>query len=190
MDILSHGLWAAAGAQGANETSPLRSRNKKINAYWALFWGMFPDLFAFTIPFVWLLWRVVTGEVHYGDWPRPEQVEPVGHEQWPMFQLASTLYRYSHSLVVFGIVAIAVLLYCYTLKKRIPFEMLGWPLHIFMDIPTHTYQFYPTPVFWPISEWRYDGVSWAHPEFLAVDYLLLVLVFGFFYWRRRTRRVR
>ncbi len=174
MDILSHGLWAAAGAHGS---SRLGSSNKRVHPWWAFFWGMFPDLFAFTVPFIALLWNILTGGMAVGDWPRPEQGEPPTAHQWPGLLLASTLYQYSHSLIIVLIVAVALLLYCYLRKKRFPLEMLGWPLHILLDIPTHTYQFFPTPALWPLSQWKFDGYSWAHPVFMVANYSALIIVF-------------
>ncbi len=177
MDILSHGLWAAAGAKGASGSSRLGSSNKKLNPYWAFFWGMFPDLFAFTLPVVWMLVNAAMGTLPQGGWPDRNGVEPGGHDGLPVMQLATTLYQYSHSAVVFAGVLLTVYLIVCSRKWRFPFEMLGWPLHILMDIPTHSYRFFPTPVLWPISQWKFDGTSWAHPVFMIVNYGLLVAVF-------------
>ncbi len=192
MDILSHGLWAAVGAKAANrKRSPClagrqalepmaigsRSNNKWLNPYWTFFWGMFPDLFAFTIPVLMLIGTILTGHMSLGDWPKPEHGEPPSNQAWQGLTLASTLYQYSHSLVIF--VLVMAVIYGVTKYRRVrfPLEMFGWFLHILMDIPTHTYAFFPTPVFWPISQWRFNGYSWAHPWLLAVDYGLLVLFF-------------
>jgi len=177
MDILSHGLWAAAGAKGVNTSSPLRSRDKELNPYWAFFWGVFPDLFAFTIPFILLLWNIVTGHMALRDWPRPEHGEPPAGGHWPGLQLATTLYQYSHSLIIFVIVILTVWGVVQYRRRQFPLEMFGWLLHILMDIPTHSYRFFPTPVFWPISQWKFDGISWAHPLFMAVNYGLLIVIF-------------
>jgi len=38
-----------------------------------------------------------------------------------------------------------------------------WYVHIALDIPTHTLQFFPTPVFHPISDAMFDGVRWSTP---------------------------
>ncbi|MBI5135240.1 hypothetical protein HZA86_03345 [Candidatus Uhrbacteria bacterium] len=177
MDILSHGLWAAAGAKGASGSSRLGSSNKKLNPYWAFFWGMFPDLFAFAIPVVWVLINAAMGTLPQGGWPGRNEFEPSAHDGLPVMKLATTLYQYSHSAVVFTGVLLVVCLIARSQKWRFPLEMLGWPLHILMDIPTHSYRFFPTPVLWPISQWKFDGVSWAHPLFITVDYGLLVIVF-------------
>ena len=38
-----------------------------------------------------------------------------------------------------------------------------WYVHIALDIPTHTLQFFPTPVFHPLSDAMFDGVRWSTP---------------------------
>ena len=38
-----------------------------------------------------------------------------------------------------------------------------WYVHIALDIPTHTLQFFPTPVFHPLSDAMFDGVRWSNP---------------------------
>ena len=186
MDIFSHGLWAAAGAKGVNGSSRLGSSNKQFNPYWAFFWGMFPDLFAFTIPFILLFWSMLAGETALRDWPRPERGEPPASNHWAGVQIASTLYPYSHSLVIFTIVVLIVWGIAHWRKRRMPLEMFGWLLHILIDIPTHTYRFFPTPAFWPISQWKFDGFSWANPVFMVVNYGLLVILF---LWLRRKKRI-
>ena len=51
MDIFAHSLWANALARKGKET--LEKKGKPpINIAWATFFGVFPDLFAFTIPFI------------------------------------------------------------------------------------------------------------------------------------------
>lgn len=177
MDILSHGLWAAAGGKALSNRPSTGSGNNRLNLKWSFFWGMFPDLFAFTVPVIWMLFNAAMGTLPQGGWPGRNEFEPSAHDGLPVMRLATTLYQYSHSIIVFAIVATVLLFYCSRAGKRTPLEMLGWPLHILMDIPTHSYRFFPTPVFWPISQWKFDGFSWAHPVFMAVNYGLLVVVF-------------
>lgn len=180
MDIISHGLWATAAGKTLNLKRPKENR---LNVWRVFFWGMFPDLFAFTIPFIWFFFNIFTGQMHFADFPRPEQTEP----PWPgnsMLGLASGLYNISHSLIIFALVFAAA----YFIFKKRSFELLGWPLHILMDIPTHTYRFFPTPVFWPISGAKFSGISWADPIFLLVDYGALLAVF--LYLRRKERKLK
>lgn len=160
MDIFSHGLWAAAGAHGVN----LKTKTK-VSVWKTGAWGMFPDLFAFTIPFIWM---IVTG-IRYIE----RGVEPASGDGQVMSQVAHGLYNISHSLVVFAI----VFGLAWLIRKRPVWEMSGWLLHILIDVPTHSYRFYPTPVLWPISEWKFNGFSWGQAWFMVLDISALAIVY-------------
>jgi hypothetical protein len=180
MDIFSHGLWAGALAEGLNQSHRLpKNKVGRLHFGWTVWWGLFPDLFAFALPFTFLIFHQLTG---YGpDFQFPAQ-EPVPAFQAKIFQLVSIQYGMSHSLVVFAFVfGIIVLLRG---KRRVPWEMLGWCLHILMDIPTHSYRFYPTPFLWPISMIKFNGFSWATPWFIITDYSLLIIVYLYLGYRR------
>ena len=61
--------------------------------------------------------------------------------------------------------------------KRPRYELLGWTLHILIDIPSHSATFYPTPFLWPISDYRFlSGVSWSNPTYMVINYSLLAVV--------------
>lgn len=83
MDIVSHGLWAGAAYKAIN-----LKREKAFNIWFAAFWGVFPDLFAFSIPFLWIFWQLFSGNSHFSDLPRLHEVEPVKPDTLPIFQLA------------------------------------------------------------------------------------------------------
>ncbi|MBI5389515.1 metal-dependent hydrolase [Candidatus Woesearchaeota archaeon] len=181
MDILAHGLWSAACAKFAH------LKSVKISIWWSVFWGVFPDLFAFTIPFVWMFWNLLFGGFSFADFPRPEHTEPLTQAKLPaVFEIASHLYNISHSLVIFALVFFLVwMMYALWKKQHLfktlpPLVMLAWLLHILIDIPTHTYRFYPTPALWPISGAMFDGISWGTPWFMVLNYGVLVAVYLFF----------
>jgi len=176
MDILAHGLWAGAAGRAIN----LKKKNP-LKVWWAVFWGLMPDLFAFGPAFLWLGWSLVVGNLSMADWPRPEKIEPIGHESWPIFQLANSLYNISHSLAIFLLMAGLVAFFA----KKIPWEMGGWLLHILIDIPTHSYKFYPTPFLWPFSNWKFDGWSWGNLEFMIINYSLLALAYLILFLKKR-----
>ncbi len=69
------------------------------------------------------------------------------------------------------------------LARRIVFELLGWLLHILIDIPTHSFRYYATRFLWPLSDFRIDGIAWWTPWFWGVTYGALVLVY-FAIWRK------
>ena len=175
MDIFSHGLWAGAAYKAIN-----RKAKKPFNIKMAAFWGVFPDLFAFTIGFVWLFGNLIFGRMSFSDFPRPGEVEPAPQDTLPIFRLTSTLYSISHSAIVFLIVFGVVFL----ILRRPLWELGGWFIHILLDIPTHSYQFYPTPFLWPLSGWKFDGFFWGTPWFLILNYSAIIIA----YWLLRRKK--
>lgn len=171
MDILAHTLWANAGARGANILTEKKGKKFKISPAWTGFFGVAPDFFAFTAPFLIWFWRIIFGPASWSDFGRHHLENSSG------FDLASYLYQWSHSLVIFAIVFVLV----WVIYKRPRYELLGWLLHILIDIPSHSIDFYPTPFLFPISEYRFPyGVSWGNSVFMIVNYSLLALVWGYF----------
>lgn len=168
MDILSHALWAGAAYKAANK----KAKNP-LNVWLAGFWGIFPDLFAFAAGFAWLFGNMVFGDMSFADLPRPGEFEPAPQDTLPIFRLTSLLYSISHSVIIFFIVFGIV----FVIFRRPIWVLGGWFIHILLDIPTHSYQFYPTPFLWPISDWTFDGFSWATLWFLIPNYAAIVIVF-------------
>lgn len=176
MDIIAHGLWSGAVYQAVK-----RKTKKPLNIGWAVFWGIFPDLFAFAIPFIWIWWSRFFGNAAF-SFPRPGISEPPVLNS-PPFLLAEKLYAISHSaivfLVVFGIV--------YVIVRRPVWELGGWLFHVLIDIMTHTYRFFPTPFLWPISTFKLSGISWGAPWFMALNYGSIAVVYFFLYkFRKRN----
>jgi len=180
MDIFSHGLWAGVAAKGLNK----REGKPRINVWVMALWGMFPDLFSFTITFMWLIWGLVFGGLALGQFGtnHPPLAEPLSQNTAWVFHLSGVLYNVSHSLIIFAIVFFAVWAYF----KQARLELLGWLLHILIDVPTHTYVFYPTPVFWPVFDWKFSGFSWGQPWFIILNYSLLLVVYV---WLLRKMKV-
>lgn len=156
---------------------------RRFNVVATMLWGVFPDVFAFGVPFAVIVWSVAFGDAQFGDFRPPHIGEPMNNEALQMFRLSSALYNVSHSLIIFS----AVFFGAWAYFKQVRLELLGWLLHILIDIPTHTYAFFPTPIFWPILDWKFDGFYWGQMWFLIVDVLLLLLVYGVL-WHRRERR--
>ncbi len=180
MDILAHTLWANYGARGANRLITKKNQKKekpipKLNVAWASFFGVFPDLFAFTIPFVITFWKILSGSA-----PASAFGEHHGHVAG--LDLAATLYQYSHSLVIWA----AVFIIAWIFYKRPRFELFGWALHILIDIPSHVLSFFPTPFLFPISNYRFPyGVTWGNTWYMIINYSLLLF---FFIYLLRTQK--
>ncbi len=174
MDVFSHGLWSATLAKATN----LSTKKVELNPWHAAWWGVFPDVFAFSVPMAVTLFGLLTGTVDRSGLPGPGSSAGAR----PVFGLALYLYNYSHSLIVFALV-FGVIFGIRFLRHRekmwyslVPWTMLAWMLHILADIPTHSTEFYPTPFLWPFSSFRVNGYPWAHPVFMITNYSLLVIV--------------
>ena len=61
-------------------------------------------------------------------------------------------------------------------------------LNIITDIPSHTAQFFPTPVFHPISDWRYDDTRWSDPNVWFTNLGILLIVWAIMIQVERRRK--
>lgn len=158
MDIFSHGLWSGAIAKGAN-----KFKQTRLSPWFAAWWGVFPDIFAFAIPMIYIILGIISGSFDSAILrdTRSEEPPAVFQSDHPVFRLAPYLYNFSHSVVIFilvlgGLVLIKKFLHKSLMwKQLVPWKMLAWLGHIICDIPTHTPEFYPTPIFWPLSDWKF-----------------------------------
>jgi hypothetical protein len=181
MDILSHILWTGLASRVLR-----RKINKQLDIKQAIFWGIFPDLFAFLPLLIWLFFSK--------DWHIFEIYSFDGHEpslrnDLPIFYLIILLYSLGHSLIIFIFFVGILYLVLYLLNKRIYLEIFGWLLHILIDLLTHSYKHFPTPVFWPLFGWRFDGLDWKTPWFLILNYSILAVIYFLIYQKvRGTKR--
>ena len=155
MDTLSHALYGK-GLFGY----------KKYRWY-SFFFGIIPDIFSFGIYFIYL---IVFSEFEFG---RPSR------DELPYW--VYDLYDISHSMVT-ALVFIAI---AYKINKDFAWPMLAWPMHIIVDFFTHSIEFFPTPILWPISDYRFDGVPWSNPYVLVINF---VLIFVIFIYRRKNKK--
>ena len=151
MDIFAHGLWSYA-----------IFHNKKY-ALWATIFGILPDILSFGILF---MVNLVNGNLRRG--PPPLSTLP----KW-LF----TTYNLTHSLVLF----VAVFFTIFLITKNWYWPLMAWAIHIIIDIPTHSFRFFPTPFLWPISDYVFNGISWATPWFMLLNYGSLITVFVLIY---------
>ena len=175
MEILAHTLWTTAAARKANAVAKKKGKLYQLNILWVGFWGIFPDLFAFSLPFFVSFSKVISGQQNFVSFSTRHQVADG-------FTLAHSLYFYSHSLVIWVLVFLIVWLLC----KRPPWILFGWALHILIDIPSHALGFFPTPFLFPISDYRFlYGVAWRTPWFMIANYCTLALVWGSIIFRKK-----
>ncbi len=162
---------------GAGYKAINKKSKKPLKIKWAVFWGVFPDFFAFTAFFLWAFWGLSYGGLNFSDLPHPDAIEPSPINTLPINHLTSVLYSLSHSLIIFLIVSGAIFFLFHLKSRKMPWELGGWLIHILIDIPTHSYKFYPTPFLWPISEWKFDGLSWSTPWFLVLNYITIIFMY-------------
>jgi hypothetical protein len=162
MDTLSHGLWGGVAF----------GRKSKARWWTAFAFGVGPDIVAFGPLFV-------SAFLGIAPWPHRD-AEPPSPLMVPEY--VYNIYDYSHSFVIFA----AVFLIVWLIMKRPVMEMLAWPFHIILDIPTHSSQFFPTPFLWPLSKFHIDGFPWAHPAILIPNTILLALSYLWWYRRRKS----
>lgn len=128
MDIVSHGLWGGIAF----------GRKSRFSYWFAFTIGLAPDLLSFGI-----LWTAAT----FGLSPKPDFSNGTPPES-SIPAYVHRLYEVTHSFVVF----LAAFLIVWWLWKRPVWELGAWGLHVIMDVPTHSYAFFPTPVLWPLAE--------------------------------------
>lgn len=164
MDILSHGLWGAIAFGRRNRAS-----------FWLAFViGLAPDLLSFGI--LWLAAALGLAEKpDFSHGTPPESTIP---------EYVHSLYNVTHSFIVFLLVFLLV----WALLKRPLWELSAWGLHVLVDVPTHSYAFFPTPVLWPLLSWKFDGWQWMTPAILVPNYVLLALCFAWFASRSNHAR--
>ena len=161
MDVLNHGLW------GSLIMYPkYHSDKKKILA--GFLFGILPDVLVFAPIFAFTLF----GGLRFS----PALFADLENASW-VFRYAWEGYNYTHSLVV----CVAVILILLAVRRgQIYWPILAWPLHIFMDIPTHP-NFFHTPILFPISDYEFThGVHWSNPILFTINYALLTTIFLYF----------
>lgn len=172
MDVFAHGFWAAALAKIINF-----KKRKPVKVWLTAVWGVFPDVFAFAPLFAWMAFQAITGNFNSADFA-PTGMEPTQTDTLPIFKLTHLLYNLTHSLLAFAIIFLLMFL----IFRRARWSALGWLFHIIIDIPSHSYEFFPTPFLWPFSDWKFSGIAWANPWFLLFNYLMLGIVWLAIWW--------
>lgn len=177
MDIFAHTAWT-------NVVFYKKYKLDRVNRFVAVLFGVVPDLLSFAPVFI------------YSIFARRGFMELVGSAAWPV-RFASESYNYTHSIVVFAFIFAALSLYRYLrrgqfgerlYKNVLYYPMLGWLLHILIDIPTHK-DFYETPFLFPLSGFRFThGISWAHPTFMILNYGALASVYFVWFLVLRKRQ--
>lgn len=187
MDLISHAFWTTALAVLLKRKT---KASLKISS--TAFWGMFPDLFAFIFPILLFIFGAIVGRISFSDLGRAGEIGLLSPFASEIFQLISLLYKISHSLIIFSATVVVLSAFIFLNRRfglslkfqKFPLEVSAWAFHILLDIPTHAIGFFATPFLFPISDWTFNGISWRTPWFLALDYLLMIIVY-FFCFRKK-----
>lgn len=177
MDILAHALWAGAGVTLARRRWPLTSATVATTVILAAL----PDV-PHILPIMgWWLggdgsWATV--RAYAVAVPGQEPLVPALVELWS---------HHLHCIMHSGLVAGVVTLACGALLRTLWLPLLGWWSHIVIDVFTHSTNYYPVQVFYPLSERTFDGLAWNTPWFLVLNYVALAVTWcGLLYvWRKR-----
>jgi len=155
MDLLSHGVW----------TGIIFARKKL--AWWAVMFGMLPDLLAFT-PYI--LVRAINGGI------QNIFITPLVYPEWVIM-----LYNSTHSLVIAGLIFTVLIFW----RQDLGILFLAWPLHILFDIPTHSAETFPTKFLYPLSHLYFDGLHWKNWYIFFGNWTAIALTYCIFILYRK-----
>lgn len=179
MDILAHALWVGVGIAAAQSRRPVSRHTAAMTVALAIA----PDL-GHMLP---ILGWSISGEGSVAQlWayavalPNQEPALP------PMIGLWS---HHLHCALHSAIVAAAATLILWLILRRFWVPLLGWWSHIVIDIFTHSAEFYPAPVLYPITYRGFDGVAWNTPWFMLINYSALMIC-AIYFWRNSSRNDR
>ena len=164
MDVISHGLYGGVAF----------GRKERFSYWLAFIFGVMPDIFSFGILFILSVLSLTSGPDFQSGPPDPALIPQYVH----------VLYDVTHSLIVAFLVIGAL----WIVRKKLLIELFAWPLHILVDIPTHSSDFFPTPFLWPVSDFYINGISWASPQIFIPNIVLLAGLYAWFFLSRRAKR--
>lgn len=92
------------------------------------------------------------------------------------------LHCITHSAIVAGFVTLLV----WAVRRTLWIPLLGWWSHIVIDVFTHSADYYPSPVFYPITERGFDGLAWNTSWFMMLNYAVMGVT-GLWLWSSRKK---
>ncbi len=180
MDTLAHSLWAGAGLALARRRWPVSGRSMALTVALAAL----PDVFHL-LPIIGAWW--FGGGSLATVWAYAIALPGQEPALAPLVILWSHhLHCVAHSAIVAGAVTLAV----WAVWRVLWVPLLGWWSHIVIDVFTHSVDYYPSPVLYPITERGFDGLAWNTPWFLALNYAALFATGLWLLWRRRSEHER
>ena len=167
MDILAHALWAGAGAEMLRRKRHIT----KKSIYGIVLLAALPDV----LQLVPILGWMAIGDGSIGSIYEYVFSTPGTEPHLPPIvqALAYHLHCIAHSAIVAG----AVTLLAWLRRPQLLIPLLGWWSHIILDVFTHSTDYYPSPILYPITYAGFDGIAWNEPIFLLLNYLSLALIY-------------
>jgi hypothetical protein len=161
MDVISHALWSNLMFKEARTPEQLL----------AIALGTAPDLLAFAP-----MMAVQAIKKQRKQWKKVDE----NNYKEIAASIPNWVYRVydiTHSIPVW----IVGFLTWWYLAGSIPWPAFAWLVHILVDIPTHTIDFFPTPFLWPLSKYRFGGISWGERWFMRTNYAALGVMYLLIY---------
>ena len=178
MDVFAHALWAGAGVLPAHSRRAITPRVATATVALAVAPDS-PHLLPIVGCSVFGAGTAATVEGYAIAMPGQEPAVP-SFVDW----LSHNLHCLTHSAIVAG--GVTLLLWIWLKSLWIPLP--GWWSHIVIDVFTHSADYNPSPVLWPIAAQGFDRVAWNTPVFMTLDYLALAAVYLWLVQRRRRER--
>lgn len=172
MDILAHGLWAGAVVVAI---APQR-QPRRADSLWTVVLAVLPDLGHMLPVTAWAM-----GNLNAGDWWRYATASPGLEPAMP--EAVKLLAHHLHCVLHSALVAGAMTALVWWRWRIFWLPLLGSWLHIVVDVFTHSAEFFPSPVFYPMTYWGFDGWAWNQPAALALNYAALA---GVWFWLLRN----
>src|SRR5215831_5622108 len=114
----------------------------------------------------------------------PFLLSQIGRTAWVEFPTyVHQTYNVTHSLVVWAAMTAAI----WISRKKFPWILCAWGLHILCDIPLHEITFFPTPYLWPFKTHLINGVPWGQVWLLIPNYVALTVTYAIWLGRQRSK---
>ena len=178
MDIVAHALWA--GAAGTWSRRRQAGVGGKTIAAMVAF-AVLPDL----VPLAPALAMSFTDAAPLQFLYAHITAVPMSEPRMPPWAdaLAHHLHCSFHSVIIAALVTLGA----WWKMRGLLLPLMGWWLHIALDVPTHSDDYYAVPIFYPLTYWGFDGVAWTAPWMLALNYFALAVAYLALWISRRRR---
>lgn len=175
MDIVAHALWTGTGMIWLGRLRPVSTHTLVLTVTL----GVLPDLIHLLPLLAW--W--ISGGGSFEALKLYALATPATEPSLP--PLVHLLSHHLHCTFHSAIVSAAVGLLIGFFSRSFWLPLLGWYGHVLIDVFTHSNDFYPSPVFYPVTMSGFDGIAWNAPWFIALNYLALAITATALLIRRR-----